>query len=127
MLSDGQKRSKDIAALAVELGCAQILVLRDHQITRDSKDSEGVPGSYNHPIGVPVNADHHALTIEVTDLETAKLGPSHGGGIQGHEQGAVIEIACCIDEPGYFLRAEDYGQPSGGFGKRNVLGQKIPA
>jgi hypothetical protein len=42
-------------------------------------------------------------------------------------QGAVIEIACRIDEPGYFLRAEDYGQPSGGFGKRNVLGQKIPA
>src|SRR5580704_6676481 len=76
---------------------------------------------------LPVNADHHALTIEVTDLETAKFGPSHGGGIQSHEQGAVIEIACRIDEPGYFLRAEDYGQPSGGFGKRNVLGQKIPA
>ena len=73
---------------------------------------------------LPVNADHHALTIEVTDLEMAKFGPSHGGGIQGHEQGAVIEVACRIDEPGYFLRAEDYGQPWGGFGKRNVLGQK---
>ena len=48
-LVTGRKRSKDIAALAVELGCAQILVLRDHQITRDSRDSEGVPGSYNHP------------------------------------------------------------------------------
>jgi hypothetical protein len=56
---------------------------------------------------LPVNADHHALTIEVTDLERAKFGPWHGGGIQGHEQGAVIEIACRIDEPGYFLRAED--------------------
>jgi len=32
MLSVEQKRSKDIAALAVELGCAQILVLHDHQI-----------------------------------------------------------------------------------------------
>src|SRR5215510_381198 len=31
MLSDGQKRSKDIAALAVELGCARILVLNDHR------------------------------------------------------------------------------------------------
>jgi len=35
------------------------------------------------------NTDHHALTIDVADLETAKFGASHGGGIQGHEQGAV--------------------------------------
>jgi hypothetical protein len=72
MLSDGQKRSKDIAALAVELGCAQILVLRDHQIRRDSKDPEGVPGSYNHPMGWPVLSGgstsrgslHEFLTIQ---------------------------------------------------------------
>ena len=47
--SVGQKRSKDIAALAVELGCAQILVLHDHQSRGTLRDSEGVPGSYNHP------------------------------------------------------------------------------
>ena len=74
-----------------------------------------------------MNADHHALTVDVTDLETAQFAPSHGGRIQGHEQGAVIEIACRIDEPGHFLRAEHDGQPSGRFGKRNVLGQKMPA
>ena len=26
-----------------------------------------------------VNADHHALTVDVTNLETAKFGSSHGG------------------------------------------------
>src|SRR5215831_18203647 len=51
------------------------------------------------------NTNHHALTVNVTDLETAKFGSSHGGGIQGHEQGTVIQIACRIDEPGHFLRA----------------------
>src|SRR5215469_4700011 len=74
-----------------------------------------------------VNADHHALTVDVTDLETAKFGTSHGGGIQGHEQGAVIEIVCRIDEPRHFLRAEYDGQPPGRFGERNVLGEKMPA
>ena len=29
----------------------------------------------------------------------------------------MIEIACRIDEPGHFLRAEHEGQPSGRFGK----------
>ena len=74
-----------------------------------------------------VNADHHPLTVDVTDLETAKFGPSHGGGIQGHEQGGVIEITCRIDEPGHFLRAEHDRQPSGRFRKGNVLGQKMSA
>src|SRR5258707_15475418 len=42
MLSDGQKRSKDIAALAVELGCAQILVLHEHRKSGGTlRDSEG--------------------------------------------------------------------------------------
>jgi hypothetical protein len=60
---------------------------------------------------------------DVTDLETAKFGASHGGGIQSHEQGAVIEVACRIDEPGHFLRAEHDGQPPGRFGKGNVLSE----
>ena len=74
-----------------------------------------------------VNPDHHPLTVDVSDLETAKFGPSHGGGIQGHEQRAVIEIARRIDEPGHFLKTEHDGQPPGRFGKRNVLGQEMPA
>src|SRR5215469_9044169 len=74
-----------------------------------------------------VNADDHALTVDVTDLETAKFGASHGGGIQGHEQGTVIEIACRVDQSGHFLRAEHDGQAPGRFGKRNVLGQKMAA
>ena len=71
--------------------------------------------------------DAELLTVDVADLETAQFGTSHGGGIQGHEQGAVIEIACRIDEPRHFFRAEHDGQASGRFGKRNVLGQKMPA
>jgi len=49
------------------------------------------------------------------------------GGIQGHEQGAVIEIACRIDQPRHFLRAEHDGQAPGRLRKGNVLGQKMPA
>ena len=61
------------------------------------------------------NTDHHALAVDVTDLETAKFGASHRGGIQGHEQGAVIEIACRIDQPGHFLQAEHDRQAPGEF------------
>src|SRR5215472_5420432 len=59
------------------------------------------------------NTDHPALTVDVTDLETAKFGASHASGIQGHQQGAVIEIACRIDEPRHFLRAEHDGEAPG--------------
>jgi hypothetical protein len=52
MLSDGQKRSKDIAALAVELGCAQILVLHHQQITRDSERLSGSSWLVQPPHGV---------------------------------------------------------------------------
>src|SRR5215472_19302491 len=65
------------------------------------------------------NTDPHALAVDVTDLETAKFGASHRGGIQGHEQGAVIEIACRIDQPGHFLQAEHDRQAPGSFRKRN--------
>jgi hypothetical protein len=52
MLMFGQKRSKEIAALAAEQAVPKILVLYHHSNPRDSRDPEGVPGSYNHTQGV---------------------------------------------------------------------------
>src|SRR5215831_5652283 len=69
----------------------------------------GTQGHVTIAAALTVDADHHALTVDVTDLETAKFGPSHGGRIQGHEQGAVIEVACRIDKPSHFLRTEHEG------------------
>lgn len=74
-----------------------------------------------------VNADHHALTVDVLYLQPTEFGPACGGGIQGHEQRPVIEIAGRVDQSGYFLRAEHGGQSLAGFGKWNVLRQKMSA
>ena len=71
------------------------------------------------------NADHHSLTVDVLYLQPAEFGTACGGGIQGHEQRAVIEIAGRVDQSGYFLRAEHGGQSLSGFGKWNVLRQEM--
>src|SRR5215472_6060775 len=73
-----------------------------------------------------VNPNHHALTVDVLYLQTAEFGPAHGGGIQRHEQGAVIEIAGRVDQSGHFLRAEHGWQLLAGLRKWNVLSQKVP-
>jgi hypothetical protein len=48
MLSVGQERSKEIAALAAEQAVLRFSCCTTIEITADS---EGVPGSYNHPEG----------------------------------------------------------------------------
>jgi hypothetical protein len=73
-----------------------------------------------------VNTNHHAFAIDVANLETTEFVAAHGGGIQGHEQGAVIEVAGRVDESSHLLRAEHGRQSLVGFWKRNVLGEEMP-
>jgi len=73
------------------------------------------------------NANHHALTVDVADLQTTQFGPPHGGGVQGHEQDAVIEIAGRVDEEGHLLWTEHSRQSLGGFRKRDAVRQKVPS
>src|SRR5215472_12697591 len=74
-----------------------------------------------------LNADHHAPAIDIIRPQTTQFGPAHAGGIQGHEQSAVIEIAGRLNQAGYLFGTEDSGESSRLFGKRNVLGQEAPA
>ena len=71
------------------------------------------------------DTNHHALAVNVGDLETAQFRSPHGSGVQRHEQGAVEEITGRVDELCHFLRAEHDWQPPGRLGKGNVLGQKM--
>ena len=74
-----------------------------------------------------VNANHHALTVDVLYLQRAEFFPAYGGGIQRHEERAVIEIAGRVDESSHLLRAEHGRRSLVGFRKWNVLSQKVPA
>ena len=40
-----------------------------------------------------LNANHHALAVDVVNFEPAQFRPPHGSGIQSHDQGAVKEVA----------------------------------
>jgi len=41
------------------------------------------------------NAKHHALAVNVSDLETAELSPAQACRVKGHQYGAVVEVARC--------------------------------
>ena len=45
------------------------------------------------------DADHHALTLDVTGLELAQFRGAEPGGIQGGEDGAVLESAGATKTP----------------------------
>ena len=50
-----------------------------------------------------LDTDHHALAVNVGDLETTQFGAPHGGGVQDHEQGAVKEITGVAEQASDFL------------------------
>src|ERR1700722_15259377 len=49
------------------------------------------------------NANHHALTVHVAYLQTARFGPTQSGGVQRGYQGAGIEIWRRINELGHLF------------------------
>ena len=67
------------------------------------------------------NAKHHALAVNVSDLETAELGPAQACRVEGHQYGAVVEVARCANQLGNFTRAEDHRQPQAFFRIRQIL------
>ena len=46
------------------------------------------------------------LTVDVLDPQTDQFAPSHAGRIQGHEDGASLEIAGGVDQTSNLLRAQ---------------------
>ncbi len=51
--------------------------------------------------------NHHALAVDVADLETGHLCTAHARRVEDHQQGAMREGGCGIDHPRDLLLAED--------------------
>jgi hypothetical protein len=47
--------------------------------------------------GYTRSAEANALSIDVANLQSGHFRASHTCAVQGHQQGALLEIACCID------------------------------
>ncbi len=58
-----------------------------------------------------LNMDHHALTVDVRDLQMCQFRATDTGGIERHQQDALERRAGSFDEPGYFLLTENGRQP----------------
>jgi hypothetical protein len=48
----------------------------------------------------------HALTVTIFDPQANRFGPSHTGRMQGHEDGACLQIAGGVDQTSDLLRAQ---------------------
>ena len=57
-----------------------------------------------------LDANHHALAIDVHDAQVGHLGHAQPGGVHGHEQGTMLEVAGGLEQRTHLLGAEDLGQ-----------------
>jgi hypothetical protein len=57
-----------------------------------------------------LDADQHALGIDIPDFESDHLADAQSGAIGGHQRGAVLEAGNVIEEGEDLLLAEDDGQ-----------------
>jgi hypothetical protein len=69
-----------------------------------------------------LNMDHHALAIDVGNLQMCQLGAADAGRIKRHQQDAIKRRARRVDQLGHFLRAEDGGQAQHLLGIRRLFG-----
>jgi len=61
-----------------------------------SQEWEQVGGEHHEAITFPLALaypDHHALRVEVGALELTEFGDPHARGIEGGENGAMLEVA----------------------------------
>src|SRR5579864_4593220 len=58
-----------------------------------------------------LDVNHHALAIDVTDLQAGQLRIADSGGVEGHEQRAMEGTAGCVDKLRHLFLAENRGQP----------------
>jgi hypothetical protein len=54
-----------------------------------------------------LNVYHHALAINVTDLQMCQLGSPYPGGVESHEHNAMEKDVRRVDEPCDFLLTQD--------------------
>ncbi len=68
-----------------------------------------------------MNANHHALAVDIADCKVSQFLTAHSGGIECHQDGTLKKIACGINNPSYLFLAEDDRQPDRGFGIRQFI------
>ena len=79
-----------------------------------------------------LDAEHHALAIDVADFELARFAAPQAGAVEREEQRAVIEILRARDEPLHLVGTEHDREPESLFRIRQVLAhvaslQHVPA
>ena len=58
------------------------------------------------PAFAAFDADHHALTVDVGDLQLEQLASPQAAAVHRHQHRAVIEVLRAGDEPLHLLDAE---------------------
>src|SRR6202022_1389964 len=54
-----------------------------------------------------LNVNHHALAVDVADFQMRQLGVAHSGGVERHQQNAMVGSERSIDESCDFFLAQD--------------------
>lgn len=62
-----------------------------------------------------VDVHDHALTVDVADFQVRQLGAADAGGVEDHEQDALVRSARCMEELCDFFPAENRRQVTGLF------------
>jgi hypothetical protein len=68
----------------------------------------------------PLDVNHHALAVDIAELEVRQLGIPSSGGIKRHQQSAMERSAGRIDELRNFFLAEDGRETVGLFRIRSL-------
>ena len=62
-----------------------------------------------------LDVNHHSFAIDVADFQVGQLSASYSGGVEGHQQSAMIRSQSCVDKPRDFFPAEDRRKVKGSF------------
>src|SRR5712664_51507 len=54
-----------------------------------------------------LDVNHHAFAIDVADFQVCQFSASYSGGVERHQQSAMIRSQGCVDESRDFFPAED--------------------
>src|SRR5438034_3231197 len=60
-----------------------------------------------------LDVDHHALAVHVADFQVCQFSASYSGGVERHQQSAMIRSQSCVDESRHFLLTDDRWQVTG--------------
>jgi hypothetical protein len=57
-----------------------------------------------------LNMDHHALAVDIGNLETGQFGPPHSSAVQRHQNGVMKRAGRGVDQTGDFVLTQNDGQ-----------------